>query len=273
MLEYFTYKKVKKHNADKKDRVSNSNTPLASPTPASPTTSSKPRHLNTVKSPSADLGRGGASPILNEEDEYFLHRFISAEGTPPPLPQRKPTLPARPSERGNEGITMGDEAGEWRNNELQIILREDEDGEGLEREIETQAQGKGKEKIGEGGEKIDDNTEKVAKKWKKLSFLHRGKKVCYSNHLILLYSINQQPTTNIFFPGKGRQSYRSSTRSQHLRHRSSTRTRRSISSPRRSLSNGFQQPRIFSFPRFHSPRSKIHLYSQRSHKRCSNRLR
>ncbi|THV47484.1 hypothetical protein BGAL_0307g00070 [Botrytis galanthina] len=176
MLEYFTYKKVKKHNADKKDRVSNSNTPLASPTPASPTTSSKPRHLNTVKSPSADLGRGGASPILNEEDEYFLHRFISAEGTPPPLPQRKPTLPARPSERGSEGITMGDEAGEWRNNELQMILREDEDGEGVERENETQAQGKGKEKIGEGGEKIDDNTEKVAKKWKKLSFLHRGKK-------------------------------------------------------------------------------------------------
>lgn len=194
MLEYFTYKKVKKHNADKKDRVSNSNTPLASPTPASPTTSSKPRHLNTVKSPSADLGRGGASPILNEEDEYFLHRFISAEGTPPPLPQRKPTLPARPSERGNEGITMGDEAGEWRNNELQMILREDEDGEGLERENETQAQGKGKEKIGEGGDKIDDNTEKVAKKWKKLSFLHRGKKVCYSNHLILFYSINQQLT-------------------------------------------------------------------------------
>ncbi|TGO09585.1 hypothetical protein BTUL_0160g00010 [Botrytis tulipae] len=176
MLEYFTYKKVKKHNADKKDRVSNSNTPLASPTPASPTTSSKPRHLNTVKNPSADLGRGRASPILNEEDEYFLHRFISAEGTPPPLPQRKPTLPARPSERGNEGITMGDEAGEWRNNELQMILREDEDGEGVEKENETQAQGKGKEKIGEGGEKIDDNTEKVAKKWKRLSFLHRGKK-------------------------------------------------------------------------------------------------
>ncbi|KAF7913715.1 uncharacterized protein EAF01_000121 [Botrytis porri] len=178
MLEYFTYKKVKKHNAEKKDRVSNSNTPLASPNPASPTTSSKPRHLNTVKSSSADLERGGASPILNDEDEYFLHRFISAEGTPPPLPQRKPTLPARPSERGNEGITMGDEAGEWRNNELQMILREDEDedGEGIERENETKAQGKGKEKIGEEGEKIDDTTEKVAKKWKRLSFLHRGKK-------------------------------------------------------------------------------------------------
>ncbi|KAF5878574.1 putative ring-like domain-containing protein [Botrytis fragariae] len=176
MLEYFTYKKVKKHNAEKKDRVSNSNTPLASPTPASPTTSSKPRHLNTVKSPSADLGRGGASPILNDEDEYFLHRFISAEGTPPPLPQRKPTLPARPSERGNERITMGDEAGEWRNNELQMILREDGDGEEVERENETRAQGKGKDKMGEEGEKIDDNTEKVAKKWKRLSFLHRGKK-------------------------------------------------------------------------------------------------
>jgi len=52
MLEYFTYKKVKKHQADKK-------------------TTTK------VK-----------SPILNEEDEHFLSRIISEEGTPPALPTR-----------------------------------------------------------------------------------------------------------------------------------------------------------------------------------------
>ncbi|KAM0165968.1 hypothetical protein ACHAQE_002068 [Botrytis cinerea] len=194
MLEYFTYKKVKKHNAEKKDRASNSNTPLESPNPASPSTSSKPRRLNTVRSRSADLERGGASPILNEEDEYFLHRFISAEGTPPPLPQRKPTLPTRPSERRNEAITMGDEAGEWRNNELQMILREG-DGESVERENEGAAPGKGKEKMSEEGEKIDDNTEKVAKKWKRLSFLNRGKKVRYFIDPILSYSVNQQLTS------------------------------------------------------------------------------
>ncbi|KAI9650712.1 hypothetical protein NHQ30_000734 [Ciborinia camelliae] len=166
MLEYFTYKKVKKHQANKKERASNSNTPLASPSPASPTTS-RPHPLATVKTPSAEFRRGPASPILNEEDEYFLHRFISAEGTPPPLPQRRPTLPLRPSQGGIEGVGMGNEAGEWRDNELQMILREDIDGK---------AAGKGKGKMGERDEKIDENTEKAAKKWKRFSFLHRGNK-------------------------------------------------------------------------------------------------
>ncbi|KAG4031277.1 hypothetical protein MFRU_009g00670 [Monilinia fructicola] len=180
MLEYFTYKKVKKHQAEKKERASNSNTPLASPNSTSPTTSSRPRPLNTVTTPSAESKRGAASPILNEEDEYFLHRFISAEGTPPPLPQRRPTLPLRPSERGIEGIGMGDEAGEWRDNELQIILREDGDEDTVPKKREGRegrAQGKenGKGKVDEE-ENIDENVEKAAKKWKRLSFLHRGKK-------------------------------------------------------------------------------------------------
>ncbi|KAF7867340.1 hypothetical protein EAF04_005423 [Stromatinia cepivora] len=174
MLEYFTYKKVKKHQAEKKGSASNFNTPLASPEPVSPAASSRPRPLNTVRSPSAELRREGASPILNEEDEYFLHRFISAEGTPPPLPQRRPTLPLRPSERGIEGIGMRDEAGEWRDNELQMILREDGEGETVGRDKEEKVRGKGK--IGNEGEKIDDNSEKAANKWKRLSFLHRGKK-------------------------------------------------------------------------------------------------
>ncbi|KAB8287895.1 hypothetical protein EYC80_010253 [Monilinia laxa] len=178
MLEYFTYKKVKKHQAEKKERTSNSNTPLASPNPSSPTASSRPRPLNTVKTPSAEFRRGAASPILNEEDEYFLHRFISAEGTPPPLPQRRPTLPFRPSERGIEGVGMGDEAGEWRDNDLQIILREDGDGDTIPKKKEGRVQGKGKGKgkgkVGEE-EKIDGNVKKAAQKWKRLSFLHRGK--------------------------------------------------------------------------------------------------
>lgn len=52
MLEYFTYKKVKKHQAEKKAEE--------------------------------QIQR----PLITEEDENFLTRIVSAEGTPPPLPER-----------------------------------------------------------------------------------------------------------------------------------------------------------------------------------------
>jgi len=55
MLEYFTYKKVKKHQAEKRARES-----------------SQSRK---------------AKPVLSAEDESFLQRIVS-EGTPPPLPER-----------------------------------------------------------------------------------------------------------------------------------------------------------------------------------------
>ena len=36
-------------------------------------------------------------PILNDEDEAFLHQItLEAEGPPPPLPERRPALPPRP---------------------------------------------------------------------------------------------------------------------------------------------------------------------------------
>ena len=53
MLEYFTYKKAKKHQTEKRAR----------------------EHTQ--------------SPLLNEEDENFLERIVSAEGPPPPLPERR----------------------------------------------------------------------------------------------------------------------------------------------------------------------------------------
>lgn len=52
MLEYFSYKKIKKHQAKKQAEA------LAQ------------------------------TPLINEDDEHFLSRIISAEGTPPPLPER-----------------------------------------------------------------------------------------------------------------------------------------------------------------------------------------
>jgi hypothetical protein len=66
MLEYFTYKKVKKHQAEKKAEA----------------------HIQ--------------SPVITEEDEDFLTRIVSAEGTPPPLPER-PRSTEVPESTGNRG--------------------------------------------------------------------------------------------------------------------------------------------------------------------------
>ena len=58
-------------------------------------------------------------PVLNDEDEAFLHR-ITSEGTPPPLPERSspapalperpPQLPARPQDLPTAGETQGNNA-------------------------------------------------------------------------------------------------------------------------------------------------------------------
>lgn len=55
MLEYFTYKKVKKHQAEKRAREEAQTPPL--------------------------------KPVLNADDERFIEHLVS-EGTPPPLPER-----------------------------------------------------------------------------------------------------------------------------------------------------------------------------------------
>lgn len=67
MMEYFNFKKVKKDPADSKT---------------------------------------SEAPVLNEEDEAFLHRLTS-EGTPPPLPERPQDLPV---------------AGESSNHDAQIAI-------------------------------------------------------------------------------------------------------------------------------------------------------
>ena len=65
MLEYFTYKKVKKHQAEKRARDSQ---------PASPAIPAAP------------------APVLSKEDENFLGRIVSEEGERPPLPNRPTSL-------------------------------------------------------------------------------------------------------------------------------------------------------------------------------------
>ena len=57
-------------------------------------------------------------PVLTEEDEAFLQR-IAEEGTPPPLPARRPPLPERPLNLPVVGEPEG--------NEAQLILYEAKD--------------------------------------------------------------------------------------------------------------------------------------------------
>lgn len=72
MLEYFTYKKIKKHQE------------------------------NATKS---------EEPVLNQEDQDFLHRITSqVEGTPPPLPERPQDFPV---------------AGDTKDNNAQLVLSEE----------------------------------------------------------------------------------------------------------------------------------------------------
>ena len=100
MLEYFTYKKVKKHQAEKAAR------------------------------------KGEQTPVINEEDENFLSRVISAEGTPPPLPDRP---------------RFGPEAGDSTDNQAQMVIH-DRNGATephLEKE-KTKDKGKGKENMRHG---------------------------------------------------------------------------------------------------------------------------
>lgn len=111
MLEYFTYKKVKKHQAEKHAKEAAVKTP-------------------PVKGPEHP------TPVLNEEDEQFLERIVSAEGTPPALPER-PIYLNRP------------EVGDTTNNDAQLVLVDQEAVAAMTPEDvvdEKKNKGKGKEK-------------------------------------------------------------------------------------------------------------------------------
>lgn len=77
MLEYMTYKKVKKHKAEKAAQEDAANRDESS------ASTSRRAH-------SEEQVRPGA-PVLNPEDEAFLERLLSDEGPRPPLPPRMKT--------------------------------------------------------------------------------------------------------------------------------------------------------------------------------------
>jgi hypothetical protein len=112
MLEYFAYKKVKKHQAEKK------------------------AHAQVQ------------SPLLDDDDERFLTRIVSAEGTPPPLPDRP------------HGLDV--EAGDTTGNASQLVLHDGNEGETHQHHHQDKGKGKVKE-----NEKAD------TKKANRFSFLSR----------------------------------------------------------------------------------------------------
>ncbi|KAI0160910.1 hypothetical protein GGR52DRAFT_562138 [Hypoxylon sp. FL1284] len=91
MLEYFTYKKVKKHREEKAEKQQLQKEKDAANTNGNPTQSSS--SVTTPPTP------GEARPILDQEDEKFLERLTSPSAarnddddeTPPPLPPRVKT--------------------------------------------------------------------------------------------------------------------------------------------------------------------------------------
>jgi hypothetical protein len=112
MLEYFTYKKVKKHQAEKQA-----------------------------------AGTKVQTPLLDEADENFLERMISAEGTPPPLPDRPNWQTA--------------EAGDATANKSQVVLH---DGRAAPERLQHKDKGK---------EKENEKSEKSEKRTSTMSFLQR----------------------------------------------------------------------------------------------------
>jgi hypothetical protein len=100
MLEYFTSKKAKKHHEDKKATGKEKET--------------------MVKTP---------PPLLNDEDEQFLTRIVSAEGTPPPLPTRP---------------NFGAEAGDSTGNDAQMVVHDGREDHGRD-SVKGGEKGKGKE--------------------------------------------------------------------------------------------------------------------------------
>lgn len=137
MMEYFAYKKVKKHQAEKK------------------------------------AAEGKQAPLLDEKDERFLRRVISAEGTPPPLPTRPHGLP---------------EAGDFANNASQMVVHDGNTVAEEESRRTSRDKGKGKEK---------ETVETEAKKPGRFAFLSRvgTKKVCQSSLNSFLWNDMKQTLT------------------------------------------------------------------------------
>ena len=91
MLEYFTYKKVKKHRAAKEAKKNDEAASASASQPTTPKTDERPKRPDTAST------RGSAAsgpapppgqPVLDRSDESFLESILSDDGQAPPLPDR-----------------------------------------------------------------------------------------------------------------------------------------------------------------------------------------
>lgn len=119
MMEYFTYKKIKKHQAEKKAK------------------------------------EGEQTPVLKQEDEDFLQRIVSAEGTPPPLPERPVILNPEILEPGIDAQLAADKDSPAGEKPKASVERSRSKGKDKNKD-----KGKGKEK-----EKSDEKDGKKPSRW------------------------------------------------------------------------------------------------------------
>ncbi|KAH8803157.1 hypothetical protein F5884DRAFT_497569 [Xylogone sp. PMI_703] len=112
MLEYFSYKKFKKHKEEKH--------------------ASEHDHAEVAETSKAQ--HGSQAPVLTTEDENFLERIVSDEETPPPLPIRPSELTGDVSD--NEAQVAAEEPS------LEAKEEEKDKGKGKGKEIEHEKETK-----------------------------------------------------------------------------------------------------------------------------------
>ncbi|OAA68959.1 hypothetical protein ISF_03334 [Cordyceps fumosorosea ARSEF 2679] len=88
MLEYFTYKKVKKHNAEKKAKQE-AEKARASADDSTTADDVDHRTSKLLKGKERDDGSGEVDVVLHEDDERFIENLLAEhDGPAPPLPPR-----------------------------------------------------------------------------------------------------------------------------------------------------------------------------------------
>jgi len=164
MLEYFSFKKGKKAQADKNE------------------TEQEKAETETQKRKGKAQNQD-PEPILSPEDELYLERIISAEGTPPPLPTRPVMNPEVGDAYGNwtklpeEGSPIGIQVAQQ--NEIILHEREaDERRKSHSSERKKSSSSEGKKSSSERRRRSKKGKEKeIEKPKKKSTFSFFNKKV------------------------------------------------------------------------------------------------
>lgn len=134
MLEYFTFKKAKKAQTEEKEKGK------------------------------AEVQVQEQEPILSPEDENFLGRIISAEGTPPPLPDRPSFL---------EDREVGDSTG----NQGQMVIFEGKEDADVDTRKKSESSERKKSGSSDRRKSVSSNRKSVSSHRKLSTSNDRGKSV------------------------------------------------------------------------------------------------